>query len=73
VSYLVALVRIYVSEECIASIIWEIRISELGTTLAATSNLEAIRSSETSVLTRATKHHIPEDGILKARDCFSNI
>jgi hypothetical protein len=24
--------------------------------------MEAIRSSETSILTRATRHHFPEDG-----------
>jgi hypothetical protein len=45
------------------------RNSELGTTLAVTSKvltlmMEAIRSSETSVLIRATQRHIPEDGIL---------
>jgi hypothetical protein len=60
-----------VSEERIASIIMEKRISQLGTTFAVTSSLilftmmmEAIRSYETSVLTRATRRHISEDGIL---------
>jgi hypothetical protein len=30
----------------------------------STLKMEAIRSSETSVHTRSTRHHIPEDGIL---------
>jgi hypothetical protein len=30
----------------------------------STLNMEAIRSSETSVHTRSTRRHIPEDGIL---------
>jgi hypothetical protein len=49
-------------------------ISELGTTLAITNAvpsslnlfvlmMEVIRSSETSVLTRASRYHIEEDGI----------
>jgi hypothetical protein len=74
----VALVRIYVSEELIASFIRVTRVGELGTTLAILAFLrgvrrllvtasvvrsspilvtlmkEALSSSETSVITRAT-------------------
>jgi hypothetical protein len=56
----VALVRTDVSEELSASIIRVTRVGELGT-LAVTSNR---CSSETSVLTRATRRNIPEDAIL---------
>jgi hypothetical protein len=57
----VTLVRTAVSEERTASIIRVTRIGELGTTLAVTSSpilvtlmMEALRSNETSVLTRAS-------------------
>jgi hypothetical protein len=52
----VGFVRIGVSEEQVASIFRVEGVSELRTALAATSR--------TSVLTRATRRHIPEDGIL---------
>jgi hypothetical protein len=36
----------------------------------STLKMEAIRSSETSVYTRSTRRHIPEDGILHCRVCL---
>jgi hypothetical protein len=49
----VGFIRTDVSEECIASII------------SFTFIMEAIFSFETSVLRRATRRHLPQDGILQ--------
>jgi hypothetical protein len=62
-----ALIRTEVSDELSASLIWVTRIGERGRRLALTSNRRMLRrNNETSVLTRATRHNIPEDTTLNS-------
>jgi hypothetical protein len=68
----VALVRTDVSVELSVSIFKVTRIGELGTTLAVTSNRLTLSSSETSVLTRATRRNIQVDGILHCENLSLN-
>jgi hypothetical protein len=58
-----ALVITDVAEELSASFIRVTRISELGTTLAVTSNQRTLRRNW-SILTSATRRNVPEDTIL---------
>jgi hypothetical protein len=64
----VILVKTNVSEERIATIII-VELLVTGNVIPSSLNfstlmVETIRPSETSVLIRVTRHHIPEDGIL---------
>jgi hypothetical protein len=60
----VAFVKTEVSEELSASIIRLTTIGELGTKLSLYTNRRTLRRNTMSLLTRATRRNIQEDGIL---------
>jgi hypothetical protein len=74
--FLVALVKADVSEECIVSIITVKRISELIVAADVSRSLVlftlkmGICSSGTSIDTRTTGRHIPEDSFLSSGPVF---
>jgi hypothetical protein len=65
----VALARTDVSEELSASFIRVTRIVVPSSPILVTLIMEALSSTETSVLTRATWRNIPEDGVLHSHRC----
>jgi hypothetical protein len=63
--YLVVRFEVFTAVTMKNSIFWDVAGGcNLLTLYFSTLKVEAIRSSETSVHTRCTRRHIPEDGIL---------
>jgi hypothetical protein len=50
------------------AVFWDVCSHLLTLADFSTLKMEAIRSSETSIHTRSTRRHIPEDGVLQVND-----